>query len=68
MLQDVFGTMSLPNARIHLNVSDVGNTGAGSIPLILDEVAHADLIAPGELVLLAGFGGGMAAGLALIQW
>ncbi|WP_282438338.1 hypothetical protein [Streptomyces sp. Root1310] len=23
---------------------------------------------PGDLVLLAGFGGGMAAGLALIEW
>ncbi|MEU9273055.1 3-oxoacyl-[acyl-carrier-protein] synthase III C-terminal domain-containing protein, partial [Streptomyces sp. NPDC048251] len=23
---------------------------------------------PGDLILLAGFGGGMAAGLALIEW
>ncbi|MGO3152612.1 MAG: 3-oxoacyl-ACP synthase III family protein [Galactobacter sp.] len=68
MLQDVFDTMDLPNAQIHLNVSEVGNTGAGSIPLMLDEVARGGLIGPGEKVLLAGFGGGMAAGLALLQW
>ncbi|WP_291280160.1 3-oxoacyl-ACP synthase III family protein [Galactobacter sp.] len=68
MLKDIFATMDLPQARIHLNVDEVGNTGSASIPMMLDEVARADLIAPGEKVLLAGFGGGMAAGLALIEW
>ncbi|MFI1200441.1 3-oxoacyl-ACP synthase III family protein [Streptomyces sp. NPDC020883] len=50
----------------HTTVRCFGNTGAASVPITLDRAAAR--FAPGDLVLLAGFGGGMAAGLALIEW
>ncbi|KPI32414.1 fabH4, 3-oxoacyl-ACP synthase, partial [Actinobacteria bacterium OV320] len=39
-----------------------------SIPLTLDTAHRNHTLHPGDLILLAGFGGGMAAGLALIEW
>ncbi|SEO62254.1 3-oxoacyl-[acyl-carrier-protein] synthase-3 [Actinacidiphila rubida] len=68
MLQAVFEELALPNAAMHLTLADYGNTGAASIPITLDHAARAGLLRRGELILLAGFGGGMAAGFALVQW
>ncbi|MGI5347454.1 3-oxoacyl-ACP synthase III family protein [Streptomyces sp. CA-250714] len=50
----------------HTTVRFLGNTGAASVPVTLDRAAGS--LAPGDLVVLAGFGGGMAAGLALVEW
>jgi len=68
MLDTVFETMALSRATMHLTLGRYGNTGAASIPITLDEAARAGAFAPGDLILLAGFGGGMAAGFALVQW
>lgn len=45
-----------------------GNTSAASIPLALDDALSKGRIAPGDLVLLVGFGGGMTAASALLRW
>lgn len=50
----------------HTTVECFGNTGAASVPITLDRAAGR--LAPGDVVVLAGFGGGMAAGLALVEW
>ncbi|GLW67380.1 hypothetical protein Arub01_56230 [Actinomadura rubrobrunea] len=47
---------------------DVGNIGAASLPYALDRAVRTRGIAPGELVLLAGFGAGLTWGHALISW
>ncbi|MFC9974578.1 3-oxoacyl-ACP synthase III family protein [Spirillospora sp. NPDC127200] len=47
---------------------DVGNIGAASLPYALDRAVRTRGIAPGELVLLAGFGAGLTWGHALICW
>jgi 3-oxoacyl-[acyl-carrier-protein] synthase-3 len=68
LLGDVMAELALPHARMHLTLTEYGNTGAASIPVTLDAAARAGSIRPGDLVLLAGFGGGMAVGLALVEW
>ncbi|MEU8828042.1 beta-ketoacyl-ACP synthase 3 [Streptomyces sp. NPDC048636] len=60
--------LGLPRARTHLTVAEHGNTGAASIPLALDDARRQGLLGDGELLLLAGFGGGMSLGAALIRW
>ena len=45
-----------------------GNTSAASIPLGLAEAADAGRLAPGDLVLLIGFGAGMSWASAVIEW
>jgi 3-oxoacyl-[acyl-carrier-protein] synthase-3 len=68
LLDEVMAELGLPSATSHRTLTYYGNTGAASIPLTLDAAARAGRIRPGDLVLMAGFGGGMAAGLALVGW
>ncbi|WP_062650799.1 3-oxoacyl-ACP synthase III family protein [Streptomyces maremycinicus] len=68
MLDTVFAELALSRATMHLTLTRYGNTGAASIPITLDEAARQGAFRPGELILLAGFGGGMAAGFALLEW
>ncbi|MBY8882376.1 3-oxoacyl-ACP synthase III family protein [Actinacidiphila acidipaludis] len=68
MLDTVFADLALPNAVMHLTLTDLGNTGAASIPITLDHAARTGALHRGDLILLAGFGGGMSAGFALVQW
>ncbi|MGW6908557.1 3-oxoacyl-ACP synthase III family protein [Streptomyces sp. NPDC054940] len=69
MLRSVGGRLGLDAARIHLPVDRHGNTGAASVPLALDHARRGpDGPADDELVLLAGFGGGMTVGTTLLRW
>ena len=45
-----------------------GNTSAASIPLALVDALDNDRVAPGDLVLLVGFGAGMSSAAAVIRW
>lgn len=68
MLGEAFPRLGLDRARMHLTVAHHGNTSAASIPLALDDARRRGLLADRELLLLAGFGGGMTVGSALIRW
>ncbi|MFF3033352.1 3-oxoacyl-ACP synthase III family protein [Streptomyces rubiginosohelvolus] len=68
MLDSVFADLELPRATMHRTVTHYANTGAASIPITLDAAARSGAFTPGDLILLAGFGGGMSAGLALVEW
>jgi 3-oxoacyl-[acyl-carrier-protein] synthase-3 len=45
-----------------------GNTSAASIPMALADAADAGRLAPGDLVLLVGFGAGMTWASAVLEW
>jgi 3-oxoacyl-[acyl-carrier-protein] synthase-3 len=68
MLRQLMPELGLDNARLHLTVDRFGNTGAASIPVTLDHACQRGEIGDGDWVLLTGFGGGMAAGAALLRW
>ncbi|GAB47848.1 3-oxoacyl-ACP synthase III family protein [Mobilicoccus pelagius] len=68
MLTELLPALKLTNAEMHDTVIRYGNTGAASVGITLDDAARAGRLSSGDLVLLAGFGGGMAAGLALLRW
>ncbi len=68
MLQEILQPLGLPRARAHLPVTHHANTGAASIPLALDDARRSGVLRRGELVVLAGFGGGMTLGTALLRW
>ena len=54
--------------RAVVDVADVGNTSAASIPIALDRAWRAGRIHDGDLVLLTSFGAGLAWGANLIRW
>lgn len=68
MLDSVFADLELPRATMHRTLTHYANTGAASIPITLDAAARAGAFTPGDLILMAGFGGGMSAGFALVEW
>ncbi|WP_344320374.1 3-oxoacyl-ACP synthase III family protein, partial [Streptomyces macrosporus] len=58
----------LHRAHTHLPLRHSGNIGSASVPVALDAANRSGALREGDLVLLAGFGAGMAAGAALMRW
>jgi len=54
--------------RAVIDVAEIGNTSAASIPIALDRAWRAGRIAPDALVLLTSFGAGLSWGANLIRW
>lgn len=54
--------------RAVVDVEQIGNTSAASIPIALDRAWRAGRIGPDALVLLTSFGAGLAWGANLVRW
>lgn len=54
--------------RAVLTIEDTGNTSSASIPLALFDAADKGRIRAGDKVLLVGFGAGMTAASAVLEW
>jgi len=54
--------------RAAITIDHTGNTSSASIPMALCEALDAGRVAPGDHVLLVGFGGGMTAASAVLRW
>lgn len=65
---EIVGRAGLSSARTHLTVDRHGSLGSASVPVTLDEAARTGALRDGDLVLLAGFGGGMSVGACLLRW
>lgn len=68
MLGEVVERAGLDTAQTHRTLIRYGNVGSASVPVALDEANRTGALSPGELVLLAGFGGGMSIGASLLTW
>lgn len=60
--------MKLEPARVHKNISRMGNTSAASIPILLDETVKNGSIKKGDTVISVGFGGGLTWAGVLFEW
>jgi len=60
--------LDIPMDRAAIVIDETGNTSSASIPLALFDAADKGRLAPGDLVLLVGFGAGMTAASAVIEW
>ena len=54
--------------KVFTNVERYGNTSAASIPIALCEAIEAGLVRHGTKLVLAGFGGGLSWGAAVVEW
>ncbi|MFD5405736.1 3-oxoacyl-ACP synthase III family protein [Streptomyces griseorubiginosus] len=68
MVAELVDACGLTAAATHLPLDHTGNTGSASVAIALDEANRSGLIAAGDLVLLAGFGAGMAVAAGLLRW
>jgi 3-oxoacyl-[acyl-carrier-protein] synthase III len=60
--------LGIDATRAVVDVAEVGNTSAASIPIALDRAWRAGRVRPGALVLLTSFGAGLAWGANLLRW
>jgi len=57
--------LDVPAEKVFMNIDRYGNTSSGSIPLAMDEAWRSGLIGAGSLIVICGFGGGLAWGSAV---
>ena len=60
--------LDIPREKAAMVLERTGNTSAASIPLALVDALDDDRVAPGDLVLMVGFGAGMSSAAAVIRW
>ena len=60
--------LGIPAERVFSNVASYGNTSAASIPLALDDLYTGDLLHPGDILVLVGFGAGLTWGAGVVRW
>ena len=60
--------LNIPREHVYNNLDRYGNTSAGSVPLALDEAMQEGRIQRGDLVVLSGFGAGLAWGTTVMRW
>jgi 3-oxoacyl-[acyl-carrier-protein] synthase-3 len=60
--------LAIDPGKVESHLDRYGNTSAGSVPIALDEALRAGRFGRGDLLLMCGFGGGLAWGTALMRW
>ena len=60
--------LGIDPAKAVVDVADVGNTSAASIPIALDRAWRGGQVHPGDLVLLTSFGAGLTWAATLVRW
>jgi len=68
IIDSAVSDLDVPREKVFVNLDRYGNTSGASIPLALDEAVRDGLVARGDLILLCGFGAGLAWGTSLLRW
>ncbi len=68
MLEYLVRKMRIPEEKVLLNVQEVGNLGAASIPVMLAQANAREVFAPGDTVLMAAVGAGFTFVAAIWEW
>ncbi|MGB1815465.1 MAG: beta-ketoacyl-ACP synthase III [Rubripirellula sp.] len=68
IIDSAVSDLNVEREKVFVNLDQYGNTSGASIPLALDEVVREGKLERGDLVLLCGFGAGLAWGTALLRW
>jgi 3-oxoacyl-[acyl-carrier-protein] synthase-3 len=64
----VASRLRVPQEKAVIDVAEVGNTSAASIPIALDRAWRAGRIHEGDLVLFTSFGAGLTWGATVMRW
>ncbi|MDQ3962969.1 MAG: ketoacyl-ACP synthase III [Actinomycetota bacterium] len=68
IVEAVAERLGMDHGKLVMNIENVGNTSAASIPLALAGAADQGRLAAGDTVALAAFGAGFAWGAGLLTW
>lgn len=68
IFESVAKRLKQPMEKFPMNIDRYGNTSGASVPLMLDELNREGKLSRGDKIILAGFGGGLTWGAALLEW
>lgn len=68
IFESVAKRLKQPMEKFPMNIGRYGNTSGASVPLMLDELNREGKLSRGDKIILAGFGGGLTWGAALLEW
>lgn len=68
ILESVGRELGIAPERVFVNIGQLGNTVAASIPLALVGARASDVLKPGHKVVLTGFGAGITWGSVALTW
>ena len=68
LIEGICKRLEYPIEKTLLSVTEFGNTSSASIPLAIWLALKESKIAPGDKILLYGFGGGLTHGGIIIEW
>lgn len=68
IIRSVIRDLGIDPRKVVNNLQHYGNTSAGSIPLVLDEVYRDGRVRRGDRILMSGFGAGLVWSTMLVQW
>lgn len=68
IIQAMAKKLNLPMDRVAITLDTQGNTSSASIPLALDKAIRDGKIKRGDMLMMEGFGGGLAWGSALVKY
>jgi 3-oxoacyl-[acyl-carrier-protein] synthase-3 len=60
--------LHIPPEKAVIDVAEVGNTSAASIPIAMDRAYRAGRMHPGDLVVCTSFGAGLTWGATAMRW
>lgn len=68
IIQAAAKRLGTANEKFFLNIDEVANTSAASIPLALDALVGASSLNAGDWLIFVGFGAGLTYGGTLVRW
>jgi 3-oxoacyl-[acyl-carrier-protein] synthase-3 len=60
--------LHIPEEKYYVNIDDVANTSAASVPIALDQMNKKGLLKKGDTMVIAAFGGGLTSACAVYEW
>jgi 3-oxoacyl-[acyl-carrier-protein] synthase-3 len=60
--------LGVPPEKLPSNIDRFGNTSAGTLPILIDEVTRAGKLRKGDLTMMLALGAGIHWGCALVRW
>jgi 3-oxoacyl-[acyl-carrier-protein] synthase-3 len=60
--------LKLPSEKVHMRLSDVGNSGGSTVAIALSDALEKGRLKPGMKVVLSAFGVGLSWGSTVLEW
>ena len=68
ILEQLRRRLGLPHEALYSVIERYGNTSSASLPIALDHAVREHRFAPGDLLVLGAFGGGLTYATGLVRW